>query len=143
MKLKNKGWTVGLASVGVVGLMAVGAGTAFAVSNDQGSNGNNAQTSAQRMAGHGDQNGQRSGQMGRGGSTQASAEHRAEIAAYLGLSAEDLQAKMQAGTSLADIASAQGKSVAGLTEVMVTAAEAHINANTNLTAEQKDRKSVV
>ena len=61
----------------------------------------------------------------------------AAAASYLGLSPTDLRKQMQSGTSLADIAKAQGKSVAGLKDAMVTAMKRNLDANTTLTAQQK------
>ena len=61
----------------------------------------------------------------------------AAAAAYLGLSQDDLMAQRQAGTSLADIAAAQGKTVAGLEDAMVAAMSAKLDANPSLTPEQR------
>ena len=46
---------------------------------------------------------------------------------YLGLSASELQTKLQSGKSLADIAKDQGKSVDGLVDVMVADAKQHLD----------------
>jgi len=61
----------------------------------------------------------------------------AAAASYLGLSPTDLRTQMQSGESLADIAKAQGKSVAGLKDAMVTAMKRTLDANTTLTAQQR------
>ena len=61
----------------------------------------------------------------------------AAAADYLGLSLTDLRAELRSGTSLADVAAAQGKSAAGLEDAMIAAMSSHLDANTSLTAEQK------
>lgn len=64
----------------------------------------------------------------------------AAIAAYLGLTESELRAQLDAGTTLAQIASVQGKSVAGLEDVIVADAKAHLDdavANGQLTAAQE------
>ncbi|HSP72538.1 MAG TPA: hypothetical protein VLN26_09225 [Gaiellaceae bacterium] len=62
----------------------------------------------------------------------------ATAATYLGLTEAQLQAQLQAGKSLADVAKAtSGKSVAGLEDALVAAATKAVNASTNLTSDQK------
>jgi hypothetical protein len=62
----------------------------------------------------------------------------ATAASYLGLTEAQLQTQLQSGKSLADIAKAtSGKTVAGLEDALVAAATKAIDANTNLTADQK------
>src|SRR6266508_4207668 len=51
----------------------------------------------------------------------------AAVAAYLGLTESELRAQLEAGKSLAQIASAQGKSVAGLEDVMLADAKTHLD----------------
>lgn len=51
----------------------------------------------------------------------------AAVAKYLGLTEAQLIAQLRAGRSLADIASAQGKTVAGLKDAIVSAAKAHLD----------------
>jgi hypothetical protein len=58
-------------------------------------------------------------------------------AAYLGLSQTDLQTRLRAGDSLADVAKAQGKPVSGLEDAMVAAMKKNLDADTTLTADQK------
>jgi hypothetical protein len=58
-------------------------------------------------------------------------------ASYLGLSQAQLQARLQQGKSLADIATAQGKPVPGLKDTILAAMTSRINASTTLTADQK------
>jgi polyhydroxyalkanoate synthesis regulator phasin len=59
------------------------------------------------------------------------------VAAYLGLSQSELRTQLDAGKTLAQIATAQGKSVAGLEDVIYNDAKAHLDeavANGKLTA---------
>ena len=56
---------------------------------------------------------------------------------YLGLSLTQLRTQLHAGTSLADIATAQGKPVSGLKDAILAAMTSRINADTELTAQQK------
>lgn len=58
-------------------------------------------------------------------------------AKYLGISQTELLTQMHAGKSLADIAKAQGKTVAGLKDTMLAAMKANLEANTRLSAAQK------
>jgi hypothetical protein len=65
----------------------------------------------------------------------------AAIADYLGLTESELQAQLEAGKSLAQIASAQGKSVSGLEDVIVSDAKTHLDeavASGKLTAAQEE-----
>ncbi|ABL82442.1 MULTISPECIES: hypothetical protein [unclassified Nocardioides] len=62
----------------------------------------------------------------------------AAVADYLGLSPTDLADELRSGRSLAEIAEAQDKDVAGLKEAMLTAMERHLDANTALTDAQRD-----
>lgn len=56
---------------------------------------------------------------------------------YLGLTQTQLRDQLQAGKSLADVATAQGKSVSGLKDAILAAVTTRINASTGLTAAQK------
>ncbi|MFE9770458.1 hypothetical protein ACFYOV_01980 [Streptomyces sp. NPDC005931] len=58
-------------------------------------------------------------------------------AKYLGLSRTELQTRLHAGTSLADIAEERGKSVSGLKDAMIAALEARLDDNASLTADEK------
>ena len=55
---------------------------------------------------------------------------------YLGLSLTQLRTQLQSGNSLADNATAQGKSVPGLKNALLAAMTSRISANTALTAQQ-------
>ena len=61
----------------------------------------------------------------------------AAAAAYLGLGQDALMAQREAGKSLADIAAAQGKTVAGLKDAMIAAMSAMLDANSSLTPQQR------
>ena len=134
MKLNRKDVTRGLVALGVAGALAGGVGIAQAATGTTGSPAaSTASASPAHMCGGG----------GGGMHGMAFGEHAPMDAAakYLGLSRTDLQNQMHSGKSLADIAKAQGKSVAGLKEAMVAAVERELDDNTALTAEQ--RKSML
>src|SRR5436305_15007889 len=48
------------------------------------------------------------------------------IADYLGLTSADLRTQLEAGKTLADVATAQGKSVSGLADAIVADATTHL-----------------
>lgn len=56
---------------------------------------------------------------------------------YLGVSQAQLVSQLQAGKSLADVATAQDKSVAGLKDAILAAMTSRINASTGLSTAQK------
>ena len=65
------------------------------------------------------------------------------IADYLGLSASDLRTQLASGNTLADVATAQGKSVSGLEDAIVADAKSHLDAEVaagNLTAAQESSR---
>jgi hypothetical protein len=62
------------------------------------------------------------------------------VAGYLGITAAQLRTQLEAGNSLADVAKAQGKTVAGLQDAIVAAATKRLDAavaDGKLTAAQK------
>ena len=61
----------------------------------------------------------------------------AAAATYLGLTQTQLRDQLQAGRSLADVATAQGKPVSGLKDAILAAITGRINADTALTADEK------
>jgi hypothetical protein len=122
MKLSRKNVTVGLVSLAVVGGLA-GGGIALAAGNDPAPTLSSASTSGHCGGMYGSMFGKNS--------------PMAAVASYLGLSQADLHRQMDAGKSLADIAKAQGKSVSGLKNAMVTAMKRNLDANTRLSAKQK------
>ena len=61
----------------------------------------------------------------------------AAAATYLGLTPTQLRDQLQAGKSLADVATAQGKAVPGLKDAILAAITSRINASAALTAGQK------
>jgi hypothetical protein len=73
---------------------------------------------------------------GRGCGSLARAGRRA-AQAYLGISASDLDSRLQSGKTLAAIASSQSKSVAGLENAIEAATTASVNADSALSASQK------
>jgi hypothetical protein len=59
------------------------------------------------------------------------------VANYLGLSRAELAKQMHTGKTLAEIATAQGKTVTGLESTMVAAMRRNLAADTSLTAAQR------
>ena len=62
----------------------------------------------------------------------------AAAADYLGLSRTELADELRSGSSLAEIAQAEGKGVAGLEDAMLAAMERRLDADTDLTDAQRD-----
>ncbi len=125
MKLNRKRVTLGLATLGLVAGLA-GTGAALAATSPT----STTSSAATALMGNG-HCGVTTGSMFGENSPMAA------VASYLGLNQTDLRKQMQSGKSLADIAEAKGKSVAGLKDAMVTAMKRNLDANTTLTAQQK------
>lgn len=71
------------------------------------------------------------------GLMHAGADVMATAATYLGLTQAQLLTQLGSGTSLADVAKAQGKSVSGLQDALVAAVQKAVDASTGLTDAQK------
>lgn len=112
--------TVGLATLGLVGL--AGGGIAWAASSTSSSPSTGTST-ASHCAGYG---------MAYGKYSPMTA-----VADYLGLSRAELVQQMHSGKTLAQIATGQGKTVAGLRAVMITAVKRNLAADTSLTSAQR------
>ena len=136
MKMNRKGVTWAIAGLALAGALVGGAGIAVAATSTTATP-TSSTTSVDPPYGH------MGGWAGMGDmedmAGMAFGENSAIAAAadYLGLSPTDLRAQLRSGTSLADVAAAQGKSVAGLEDAMVAAISSHLDANTTLTAEEK------
>jgi hypothetical protein len=136
MKMNRKGVTWAIAGLALAGALVGGAGIAVAATSTTATP-TSSTTSVDPPYGH------MGGWAGMGDmedmAGMAFGENSAIAAAadYLGLSLTDLRAQLRSGTSLADVAAAQGKSVAGLEDAMVAAISSHLDANTTLTAEEK------
>lgn len=128
MKLNRTRVLLGIGGLGVVAALAGGAGIAFAAT---GANGGDSGTTVPCVTAAG---GQVSAMPDRGWGQGAP---MTAAASYLGLSPSDLHSRLVTGKSLADIATAQGKSVSGLEDAMIAAVTADLNANSSLTAEQR------
>lgn len=131
MKLNRRGVTLGIASLGLVGAIAGGTGVALAATGTP----TPASTSAPATSGTGDCPMGRSG--GMHGMASGGKSPMTAAASYLGLSEADLQTRIQAGTSLADIAKAQGKPVSGLKDAITAGVKSSLDSNTALTSERK------
>lgn len=125
MKLNSRRVAGGLVALGLAGGLA-GGGVALAATNDTTS-------PASTVSAVTTSDGHCGGMAGMFGQDSP----MAAAASYLGLSRAALQQQMHGGESLADIAKAQGRSVAGLKDAMVAMMRKNLDANTALTAAQK------
>ena len=129
--MKRKGLTITLAGLGLAGVLAGGAGIAAAATGPSNTAPNQPRTSTTTPCNHDGAGATRNGMMIGRNTVMPTA------AKYLGLSESDLRTQLQSGKTLAAIATAQGKSVAGLKSAVVAAINAQVNADTSLTAQQK------
>lgn len=127
MKPNRRSLALGVAGLGLLGALAGGVGLAQAASGPTEPPTPRTTTSATMPCPN---TGTGTGAMMRGAPMTAAAK-------YLGLSLDELRSRLRAGSSLADIAEAQGKSVAGLKNAIIVAMQKNLDANTTLTAEQK------
>lgn len=128
MKVTRKRVLGGLAAAGVLAGVATGTGVALAASGP--AQATAATTAATVTAAPGQCDGDHLAiRAGRPAMTAA--------ASYLGLTQAQLASKLQSGQSLADVAKAEGKSVSGLENAILTAMTNQINANAKLSATQK------
>jgi hypothetical protein len=134
--MNRKRITVGLLGLGTAGAVLGGAGIASAVTGQAGSPpadpvGRPAATAT--MPCWDDENlpAGRGPAYGHGTALDAAAK-------YLGLTENQLRTRLQDGASLADVAKSQGKSVTGLKDAIVAGVREHLQANTRLSAEQRN-----
>ncbi len=138
MKLNRKHIVAGLAAAGIAAGALAGGGAALAATSATPAGGT--ATSASPMCGHGYGHGHLGG-MHMFGGMHVQARQQAVLAAaarYLGMTQTELRTQLQAGKSFADVAKAQGKSVSGLKDAILAAITTRVNANTRLTAGQKE-----
>ncbi|CAN5358375.1 hypothetical protein BH09ACT6_BH09ACT6_00990 [soil metagenome] len=129
MNLNRKNVALGLLALGLAGVLATGGAFAAQAATVGGTMPFPQSTGMPSSSG--DLPGSMSGMMPDRDSSLVAA------AAYLGLSQADLKAQMQSGTSLSDIAAAQGKSVSGLEDVLVAAFKTNLDSNGSLSDAQK------
>ena len=132
MKLNRKRVVTGLAATGIAAGVLAGGGIALAANGPAPARA--AATSASPPCGMHAGYGQFGGMHLQAGQQTA----LAAAASYLGLTQTELRTQLQAGKSLADVSTAQGKPVSGLKDAILAAVTSHVNANTRLTAEQKN-----
>ena len=128
MKLRSR---TTLVATGAVLVIAAGAGGAFAAAGGRGSGGVPETGIASQADGPEFAIGFE--EAGPGGPPAA-------IASYLGLTEDQLRGQLESGKTLAQVASAQGKSVSGLEEVIYADAKAHLDeavTNGKLTPDQE------
>jgi len=133
MKLNRKRVVTGLVATGLVAGALAGGGVAFASAGAAPAPATS--TSASPSCGPG--SGHFGGMDGMGGRWSGQQPVMNAAADYLGLSLTQLHTQLQSGNSLADIATAQGKTVPGLKNALLAAMTSRINANTALTSQQR------
>ncbi|HEX9041874.1 MAG TPA: hypothetical protein VF838_12735 [Trebonia sp.] len=132
MNANRKHVLAGLAATGILAGAVAGGGVALASSRTPAATvATTATTATPPAAGWCDGPG---GMHGMGYGRQAVL---AAAADYLGVSQTQLVSQLQAGKSLADVATAQHKSVAGLKNAILAAMTSRINASTGLSTAQK------
>ncbi len=150
MNITRKSALGTIAALATAGLLAVGTGAAVAANNSSNSPWGNmmggGRTGFGMMGGLGAGNGFGLGSWcGSGGGDWYgprmlgglnSRPMMTAVADYLGLSTADLVAQLQGGSSLADIATNQGKSAAGLKDVMLRAMQQYLD-GTSLSSSRK------
>lgn len=129
MNVNRKHVLAGLAATGILAGAVAGGGVAFASSRTPAATA--ATTATPPAAGWCDGPG---GMRGMGYGQQAVLAAAAE---YLGVSQTQLVSQLQAGKSLADVATARHKSVTGLKNAILAAMTSRINASTGLSTAQK------
>jgi hypothetical protein len=127
MNLYRKHALAGLAATGIVAGALAGGGVAVASTGPAPSPTPTATAPAPGQCGYGHMH-----RMWHGHHTVMTA-----IAGYLGLSEAQLRSQLESGKSLADVARAQGKPVAGLEKTILAAVTTQVNAATGLSAAQK------
>ncbi len=140
MKLNRKHIVAGLATAGIAAGALASGGVALAATNAAPAAATTTTTSAGPAWGHGYGPGLCGGMHAfRGMHAQAGQQTvLAAAARYLGMTQTELRTQLQAGKSFADVAKAQGKQVSGLKDAILAAVTTRVNANTRLTAEQKE-----
>ena len=130
MKLTRKHMVTGLAAAGLLaGAIGVG-GVALGSTGSAPASATSASAAPSDGPGTGNCGGRYGMQAGQQPVMTAAAD-------YLGLSPTQLRTQLHSGTSLADIAKAQGKPASGLKDAILATMTSRINANTALTAQQK------
>lgn len=138
--MKRSGVALGVLGLGVAGALAGGIGVAAAATGQAGAvaTGPFARTAATAYLADNDASpgngvcgraGQ-AGQAGQGTTLDAAAK-------YLGLTEDQLRTRLQDGQSMAQVATAQGKTVSGLEDAIVSAMTQRLQANTALTSAQR------
>ncbi len=129
--MKRRGVVLGALGLGVAGALAGGIGVAAAATGPAGAAGPGPGGRAAATAYWADADvtpGR--GVCGQGSTFEAAAK-------YLGLTEDQLRTRLQDGQSMAQVAKAQGKTVTGLEDAIVSAMRQRLQANTALTSAQR------
>ncbi|TFC29033.1 hypothetical protein E3O53_03910 [Cryobacterium sp. TMT2-18-3] len=130
MKLNRKNMTAGIAGLGLVGALATGGVAAAQASTGGGAISQPPSTTSSSVGDH------RSGHMA--GMAFGQSSPMVAVASYLGLSQTELHDRLQSGGSLADVAEAQGKSVSGLKDAMVSQQRTTFDSNSTLSSDDRE-----
>ena len=133
MKLNRKRMVTGLVATGLAAGTLAGGGAALASTGAAPA----PATSTSASPSYGPGSGHFGSMDGTGGMWSGQQPVMTAAADYLGLSPAQLRTQLHSGNSLADIATAQGKTVPGLKNALLAAMTSRISANTTLTAQQK------
>lgn len=129
MTLNRKNITAGIAGLGLVGALVTGGVTAAQASAGDETIPQSSSTNSSTVDHH--QSGHMAG-MGFGQSSPMIA-----VASYLGLSQTELQERLKSGEYLADVTEAQGKSVSGLKDAMVSELRTNLDSDSTLSSDDK------
>ena len=121
--------TAGIAGLGLVGALVTGGVAAAQASTGEGTIPRPSSTNSSTVDDH------QSDHMGGRGFGQSSP--MIAVASSLGLSQTELQQRLQSGESLADIAEAEGKSVSGLKDAMVSELKTNLDSNSTLSSDER------
>ena len=133
MKLNRKRLATGLMATGLAAGARAGGGVALASTGAAPA----PATSTPPSPSYGPDSGHFGGMGSMGGMWSGQQPVMNAAADYLGLTLAQLRTQLQSGNSLADIATAQGKTVPGLRNVLLAAMTSRLSAHTALTAQQR------
>lgn len=143
MNINRKSAIRTLTALVTAGLIAAGTGAAIAANNTSNNSWagmlGGSRTGTSMMGAYGSPNGYGLGMMS--GFNGNGNQMMKPVADYLSLSTSDLLAQLRAGSSLADIATSQGKTASGLKDVMLRAMQQYLDRTTTTSSQKSSRLS--